>query len=240
MKSISRDPLQIYWYYLPCSICFILSTRSVFLDYRLYQQDIQKFVTFKKKSDRGLQTGDIVIITDHQGPGVSNTIGQVTELLSDRTVKLRYVQRQAKYNNEGVLIKPAKISFLLRPSCLLVYLTSPGEKFFNIDPYSQEEVATPASSSSSPAATPPSSTSTLDFPSPGHDGDDETVTPDVTNSHQSPSGPRLDGESEGGPGERNSASVIIKPRAKVTVRFIPEAASMINDIKKTRKTTKKS
>ena len=45
MKSISRDPLQTYWYYLLCSICFILSTRSVFLDYRLYQQHTQKMYT---------------------------------------------------------------------------------------------------------------------------------------------------------------------------------------------------
>ena len=45
MKLISRDPLPIYWYYLLCSICFILSTRSVFLDYRLYRQLIQKTYT---------------------------------------------------------------------------------------------------------------------------------------------------------------------------------------------------
>ena len=61
MKSISRDPLQTYWYYLLCSICFILSTPSVFLDYRLYQQHIQKtyihiFYGFGK-----INTLDIVI-----------------------------------------------------------------------------------------------------------------------------------------------------------------------------------
>ena len=210
---------------------------------RSYQEEIQKFVTFKTKSDRSLQVGDVVMITDHRGPGVSNTIGQITELLSDRTVKLRYVQRQARYDNKGILVKPARMSVLIRPTQNLVYLTSPDEKFFNIDPYTDDVVATPT-----PVPT-PSTTTTTTTPAPA------STTPSITDLASSTDDVNVSGVNDteiDDPGEDNDENPAddddtntpspsgLGPKPKLSVKFIPEADSDILDINTVRKHKKKN
>ena len=99
-----------------------------------YRQEIQKFLTFKRKS-RELRIGDVVLITDHLNPITKfSSLGQIVEILSPRTVKLKYTQRQAKLDNEGNIVKPALIRYLTRPVQNLVYVTSENENI-SVDPF---------------------------------------------------------------------------------------------------------
>ena len=115
-----------------------------------YRQEIQKFLTFKRKS-KELGIGDVVLITDHPNPITKfSSLGQIVEKLSPRTVKLKYTQRQAKLDNEGNIVKPALIRYLIRPVQNLVYITSENENI-SVDPFYITRTA-PLQSSSNPVS----------------------------------------------------------------------------------------
>ena len=219
---------------------------------RSYQQEIQKFLVFKTKSKRDLTPGDIVMITDHRGPGGGNSLGQIIELLSDRTVKLQYVQRQAKYDKTGHLIKPRKLSSLIRPVQNLVYLTCPTEKIHSLDPFYDDEEPT----TTSPATTSPVSTNTASTPTATTSPATTTLTAPavpVTTSSPEDDPPSLSEEKDSdsvsvemteiGNGSEESqsspTSAIYRPAVKVN--FVPdsEVDSEIKDIIRSRKTQKK-
>ena len=54
-------------------------------------------------------------------------------------MKVRYVQRPAKLSDKNEIVKPAIIKTLIRPTRALVYITSPSEKFNNVDPYADQD-----------------------------------------------------------------------------------------------------
>merc|ERR1712024_173139 len=87
-----------------------------------YLQEIQKFLVFKKKSPN-LKVSDVVLITDHKNSSNSfNTIGEVAEVLSERTVKVKYIKKMPILDRDNKLVKPAKFSFLIRPVQNLIFL----------------------------------------------------------------------------------------------------------------------
>ena len=200
---------------------------------RSYAESIQKFLVFRTESMK-LRPDDVVMITDHKGPGGGSAIGQVVEVLSDRTVKLQYVQRQAKYDKEKVLVKPARMGFLIRPTQKLVYLTSPSEKFRSLDPFEDNLAATTTATTSATT----SATATATATAPATDPTSGPLSPDDGNvndiSISATSEPDSDG-SEGGDRERGS------PTSVVTVKYVPDAevVSEIKDIVKSRKQHKK-
>ena len=181
---------------------------------------------------------DVVIITDHSGPSGFNTIAQVAEVLSDRTVKVRYVQRQAQCDRDGNIVKAGKIAFLIRPVRNLIYLTCPSERFTNLDPYVEGDSSTSTTTSTSTMAdTATAATATSDPataptapPSPPSDGDDHS---DII------SGDINDGIGGGGGDDMTSSDSAKVPRPAIKVRFIPEAVSEIKDINMSSKNHKK-
>ena len=187
-----------------------------------YAQEIQKFLTFKTKS-RDLKVGDVVLITDHRSPGGYQTFGQVSEVLSDRTMKLQYVKKQAKYNTEGKLLKKAKLSFLIRPVQNLVYLTSSGEEPATLDPFMDKTATSGPSSPSTPTEDPAPSNieEAPDVSDPEEDVPDGDPAAD-TSAH--------DDSASTSTSTPTSTSTVHKPRIKVT--FIPEAEQEIRDLVK--------
>ena len=54
-------------------------------------------------------------------------------------MKLKYIQRPAKYDPDGRLTKKATISHLIRPIQNLVFVTSEKEKPSNLDPFTDDD-----------------------------------------------------------------------------------------------------
>ena len=102
-----------------------------------YLEELQKFLTFKNSGRRELKLGSVVLISDHLNKTTKfPALGQVVEILSPRTFKLKYVKKEAVYSKEWKIIRPAKTAVLTRPIQNLIWLCDPEEgAFATLDPF---------------------------------------------------------------------------------------------------------
>ena len=102
-----------------------------------YLEELQKFLTFKNSGRRGLKLGSVVLISDHLNKITKfPALGQVVEILSPRTFKLKYVKKEAVYDKEWKITRPAKTAVLVRPIQNLIWLCDPGENSYStLDPF---------------------------------------------------------------------------------------------------------
>ena len=102
-----------------------------------YLEELQKFLTFKNSGRRGLKLGSVVLISDHLNKITKfPALGQVVEILSPRTFKLKYVKKEAVYDKDWKITRPAKTAVLVRPIQNLIWLCDPEETTFaTLDPF---------------------------------------------------------------------------------------------------------
>ena len=194
---------------------------------RTYLIEVSKYVTFKTKT-RDLRVGDVVMISDHKNSASStNTLGQIVEVLSERTMRLKYVQRPARCDKDGNIVKPARIGFLIRPVQNLIYLTCPSERSSNLDPFVEwEKAPSPTTTTTTTAPTSSTTSATPDdedpdgVPAPGTDADD--VTEDAVDDDDN-----MDTGVEAAPAP--PAQTIVN-RPGVKVKYFQDGIDTIQDI----------
>ena len=80
-----------------------------------------------KQTGESLQVGSVVLITDHLNKETGYpALATVTECLSERTYRLRYVKKECKLNSRQQVIEPALVGELLRPAQSLCLILNPG------------------------------------------------------------------------------------------------------------------
>ena len=93
-----------------------------------YLIEVQKFLKWRNPGGKKPKVGSVVFILDHQNKiSRSPTLGQVTEVLSERTLKVRYVKKEAVVDKNWQIVRPAVCAILTRPVQGLVWLADPDE-----------------------------------------------------------------------------------------------------------------
>ena len=215
-----------------------------------YLQELQKFLTFKNSGRRELRLGSVVLISDHLNKKSRfPALGQVTEILSPRTFKLRYVKREVVFDKHWKMVRPAVCAVLTRPIQNLIWLCDPEEgSFATLDPFTPTD--DPDNARNVGDEEEGGEVSDGDHSTPADDGpvdgevriddsdepevrleEDADVEEPVPEEFPDPADDFVD-ELESNP----ASAVITKPRIKV--KFISEADSEIKDLVKVQKTRK--